>query len=179
MSTTLIAPAREAYDVLAAAYDTLTADYAHHRWLSAIVALSAEHGLAGRRALDVACGTGKSFLPLLAAAWWVTACDISPEMASRAAGKAAGRAAVHVADMRDLPAYGAFDLITCLDDAINHLLDDDEVVAALDGMRVNLAPRGLVAFDVNTPAAYRAAASDAVVEDDERLVPWRGQESGP
>jgi SAM-dependent methyltransferase len=178
MSTTLIAPARDAYDALAPAYDTLTAAYAHDRWLAAITALAAEHGLAGRRALDVACGTGKSFLPLLAAGWEVTACDVSPEMAIRAAAKAAGRAEVHVADMRELPVYGAFDLITCLNDAINHLLTEDDVVDALAGMRANLAPGGLIAFDVNTPAAYRAAAADAVVEDDRQLVLWRGQRDG-
>src|SRR3954469_22909917 len=178
MSTTLIAPAREAYDALAAAYDTLTANYAHQRWLAAITALATEYGLVGRRALDVACGTGKSFLPLLAAGWEVTACDISPEMAARAAEKADGRADVHVADMRELPVYGRFDLITCLDDAVNHLLGDDEVVAALRGMGDNLAPGGLLAFDVNTPAAYRAAQGDAVVERDDQLVLWRGQDGG-
>jgi SAM-dependent methyltransferase len=178
MSTTLIAPAREAYDALAAAYDTLTAGYAHDRWLAAITALAAEHGLGGRRVLDVACGTGKSFLPLLDRGWEVTACDISPEMAALASGKAGGRADVHVADMRELPVYGRFDLITCLDDAINHLLAEDDVVAALGGMRANLAPGGLIAFDVNTPAAYRAASGDAVVEDDDQLVLWRGQDGG-
>ena len=179
MTPTLIAPAREAYDALAAAYDTLTAAYAHDRWLGAITALASEHGLAGgRRALDVACGTGKSFLPLLAAGWEITACDISPEMAARAAVKADGRAAVHVADMRELPVYGSFDLITCLDDAVNHLLTEDDVVAALGGMRANLAPGGLVAFDVSTPAAYRSAAGDAVVEDADQLVLWRGQDDG-
>src|SRR5436190_6767955 len=174
MTTTLFAPARDAYDALAAAYDTLTAAYAHQRWLTAITALAAEHGLAGRRVLDVACGTGKSFLPLLDEGWEVTACDVSPEMAARAAEKAAGRADVHVADMRELPVYGEFDLITCLDDAVNHLLEPDDVLDALAGMRGNLAPGGLVAFDVNTLVAYRSAAADAVIEDDDSLAVWPG-----
>src|SRR5256885_7121383 len=178
MTPTLEAPARDAYDALAPVYDVLTARYAYDRWLAALEDLALDHGLAGRRVLDVACGTGKSFLPLLAAGWEVTACDVSPQMALRAAAKAAGRAEVHVADMRELPVYGAFDLITCLNDAVNHLLTEDDVVAALAGMRANLAPGGLIAFDVNTPAAYRAAAADAVAEDEEQLVLWRGQRDG-
>src|SRR4051812_47062489 len=125
MSTTISvsqAPARDAYDALAPAYDLLTAGYAYDRWLAALERVAIEHGLSGRRLLDVACGTGKSFEPMLARGYAVTACDISPEMALRAAAKAASRADVHVADMRELPVFGRFDLVTCLDDAINHLL---------------------------------------------------------
>jgi hypothetical protein len=57
--------------------------------------------------------------------------------------------------MRRLPVLGEFDLITCLDDAINHLLGPDELADAFDCLRANLAPSGLLVFDVNTLAAYR------------------------
>src|SRR5206468_5504331 len=87
MTPTLIAPARDAYDALAPVYDVLTARYAYDRWLAALEDLALDHGLAGHRVLDVACGTGKSFLPLLERGWEVTACDISGEMAARAAEK--------------------------------------------------------------------------------------------
>jgi hypothetical protein len=59
--------------------------------------------------------------------------------------------------MRRLPALGApADLLTCLDDAVNYLLDRGELLAALTGMRANLRPGGLLVFDVNTLATYRA-----------------------
>jgi SAM-dependent methyltransferase len=144
----------DAYDALAPAYDLLTAGYAYDRWLSGVERLAREHGLRGRRVLDVACGTGKSFEPLLARGYEVTACDGSAEMVAVAAGRAGGRAALHVADMRRLPRYGSFDLVLCLDDAINHLLAASDVVRALSRMRANLAPGGLVLFDVNTALAY-------------------------
>jgi SAM-dependent methyltransferase len=162
-----------AYDQLAAAYDLITAEYRHERWLDAIEALARGHGLSGRRVLDVACGTGKSFLPLLARGYRVTACDISPRMAALARAKAAGRAEVHVADMRHLPVFGEFDLVTCLDDALNHLVSDEDLLATLAGMCRNLRPRGIAVFDVNTLAAYRNSG-DWVTEDDRRLVVWRG-----
>jgi SAM-dependent methyltransferase len=165
--------AADAYAVLAPAYDLLTAEYEYGPWLAALERLALSHGLAGRRLLDVGCGTGKSFLPLLDRGFEVTACDISPEMVAEARHKAGGRAEVHVADMRRLPVLGAFDLITCLDDAINHLLDPEEVADALTGLRANLAPGGLLVFDVNTLAAYREIP-DVVVEDDDRLLRWRG-----
>src|SRR3712207_8231902 len=37
-----------------------------------------------------------------------------------------------VADMRELPVLGEFDLVTCLGDALNHLPDLDGVADALD-----------------------------------------------
>ena len=173
MSLTLDSDATRAYAVLAPAYDLLTADYAYGPWLGAIERVALEHGLHGRRLLDVACGTGKSFMPLLARGYEVTACDISPEMVALAREKAGSHADVHVADMRDLPVFGEFDLITCIDDAINHLLTPDEVREALACMRENLAPGGLLVFDVNTLAAYRQVP-DVIVEDEDRLLRWRG-----
>jgi SAM-dependent methyltransferase len=165
--------AARAYAVLAPFYDLMTADYAHGPWLSALERVAEEHGLAGRRLLDVGCGTGKSFLPMLERGYDVTACDISPEMVDEARRKAGGRAELHVADMRRLPVLGEFDLITCLDDAINHLLGPDELADAFEGLRANLAPGGLLVFDVNTLLAYRSVP-DVVFEDEDRVACWRG-----
>jgi SAM-dependent methyltransferase len=159
------------YDVLAPAYDLLTADHDHATWLDGIELLAKAHGLGGNRLLDVACGTGKSFAPLLARGYAVIGCDASPGMVEQA--RARTGADVRVADMRALPVLGGFDLVTCLDDALCHLLEPAEVVAALEGMRGNLAPGGLIAFDVTLLAAY-AAAADTVVEGEGRVVLWRG-----
>jgi SAM-dependent methyltransferase len=173
MTLTLESDAAGAYDVLAPAYDLLTAEYAYGPWLAAIERLARRHGLTGNRLLDVGCGTGKSFLPLLERGFRVTACDISPQMAALAQLKAGPRADVHVADMRRLPQFGRFDLITCIDDAINHLLSPGEVADALCGMYANLAPGGIVVFDANTLSAY-GHVPDLIVEDEDRLVRWRG-----
>jgi SAM-dependent methyltransferase len=163
-----------AYDELAPAYDLLTGDYDHERWIAAIERLAVAHGAVGRRLLDVACGTGKSFLPWLERGYRVTANDVSPEMVRIARLKAGHRAIVETIDMRELPWLGEFDVVTCLDDAINHLLDEADVVAALSGMARNLAPGGVVVFDANTFAAYQDVP-DHVVEDAARLVVWRGE----
>jgi SAM-dependent methyltransferase len=149
---------RAAYDALAPVYDGLTAHHDHERWLDLLLGLARRHGLTGRRALDVGCGTGKSFMPLVRRGYRVTACDISPAMVARARHRARGHGVrIRVADMRRLPLLcpGA-DLVTCLDDAVNYLLDPGELRAALAGMRRNLRPGGLLVFDVNTLATYRS-----------------------
>jgi SAM-dependent methyltransferase len=165
--------ATAAYDAVAPGYDLLTAGYAYDRWTGALEDLAREHGLRGERLLDVACGTGKSFLPFLERGYEVTACDVSPAMVAIAEEKAGGRARCEVADMRALPLMGAFDLVTCLGDALNHLADLDAVREALTGMAANLAPGGLAVLDLNTLAAYREVP-DAVAEDEHRLVVWNG-----
>jgi SAM-dependent methyltransferase len=153
-----------AYEALAPFYDRFTADYEHEPVLEQIEALALEHGLRGRRLLDVACGTGKSFLPLMRRGYDVTACDISPGMVELARRKLPPDAATRivVADMRLLPWRGAFDLVTCLDDAVNYLLDPGELRAGLAGMRANLRPGGLLVFDVNTLATYRTVFCDGL-----------------
>ena len=176
MTTAILDPAEAAYDALAPAYDVLTADYDYDAWLGAIERVAVRHGLAGRRVLDVACGTGKSFLPLLDRGYDVTACDISDAMLRVARAKVGTRAILLRLDMRELPALGRFDLITCLDDSLNYLPDERALVDALAGMRANLTPRGVVVFDVNALRTYRGAfAGDWVVDGDDCLVAWRGR----
>jgi SAM-dependent methyltransferase len=165
-----------AYEPLAPLYDRFTAAYDHERWLTAVEKLAQEHGLAGRRLLDVGCGSGKSFMPMLERGYDVTACDISPAMVDEARCKAAGRARVEVADMRALPPLGRFDLITCLDDAVNYLLDEGDLEAALVSMRALLVPAGLLVFDTNTLHTYRSIFSTVfVLEDDGAFFCWRGE----
>ena len=164
METSVAPDARAAYDALAPVYDDLTAHHDHERWLSLLLELAEQHGLEGTRVLDVGCGTGKSFMPLVRRGYEVTACDISPAMTARARQRARGHGVrVVEADMRRLPLLceGA-DLVTCLDDAVNYLLDPAELRDALGGMRANLRPGGLIVFDVNTLATYQAVFCDGL-----------------
>ena len=173
MNVTEMGAPAPAYEAVAAGYDLLTAGYAYDRWALEIEALALAHGLRGRRLLDVACGTGTSFLWFLGQGYEVTATDEAPAMVTIAREKAGGLARCAVADMRALPALGEFDLVTCLGDALNHLPDLGEVGRALDAIATALAPGGLAVLDLNTLAAYREVPS-AVAEDGERMVVWNG-----
>lgn len=170
--------AEEAYEAIAPVYDDFTAHHNYELWLGELLPQLRRHGLRGHRLLDVGCGTGKSFLPMLERGWEVTACDISPSMVELARGKAGEKAQLTVADMRELPAFGEFDLVWALDDAVNYLLSAEELGSALSGMRANLAPGGLLMFDVNTLRTYRTFfAEEQVVERDGLRLVWRGQGS--
>jgi SAM-dependent methyltransferase len=169
-------PAVAAYDALAPFYDRYTGGYDHARWLGNLEAVATEHGLSGGRLLDVGCGTGKSFLPMLRRGYEVVGVDISPAMVDEARRAADGAADVLVADVRDLPVLGSFDLVTALDDALNYLLTDEELGAALHGIARNLRPGGMLVFDLNTLATYRGFfAQDAAFDVDGAFMCWRGE----
>jgi SAM-dependent methyltransferase len=167
--------ALQAYDAMAPSYDAFTAHHRYDEWTATLEELAREAGLHGRRLLDVACGTGKSFLPFLERGYEVTACDLSPRMAAIAAAKAAGRARVAVHDVRRLPVLGQFDLVCCLDDALNYLHEPADVRAALAAMAANLAPGGVLVFDTNTLRTYRTFfATITVVQGDGEVLVWDG-----
>lgn len=181
MATMTATPALLAYERLAPVYDDFTDGYDHDAWIDRLEQIARNHGANGPRVLDVACGTGKSFAPLLARGYDVWACDISPAMIDRArrcAGIDPER--VLVADMRALPELGAFELVTCLDDAVNYLLSIDDLVEAFKGVARLLAPDGVYLFDTNTLATYRAGfTTDAIFERPLAAAVWRGETVEP
>jgi SAM-dependent methyltransferase len=170
--------AREAYDAFAPAYDEFVHGYMYERWTTSLLGKAVEHGVKGNRLLDIGCGTGLSLISMVDRDWEVTGCDISPAMIEVARSKVGDRADLLVADMRELPDLGEFDLVWAINDPFNYLLSLEELEAALEGMRRNLAPEGVGLFDFATLANYRSLFSDArVVEANGRSLRWQGQMS--
>ncbi len=167
-----------AYEAIAPVYDEFTAQNDYEVVLRGFLPELERHGLNGRRLLDVGCGTGESFIRMLERGWEVTGCDISASMVELAREKVGDRARIEVADMVELPTFGEFDLVWALDDAVNYLLSVEALENALAAMARNLAPDGLLVFDVNTLFTYRTFfAGERVVESGGRRLVWRGQAS--
>lgn len=178
-ATSLDPSACAAYEALGGAYDVFTAGYAYAPWLERLERLAREHGLTGRHVLDIGCGTGSSFLPLLARGYDVVGCDVSAAMLERARERAPG-VPLYLADVRDLPRLGAFELITCLDDVLNYLTDEGDLVAAFEGIGRNLAPGGVVVWDLNSPLQYAGQFTrHRVVEEAGLFLVWSPTDPSP
>jgi SAM-dependent methyltransferase len=166
------------YDLFAPFYDAFTSGSDYDAWTSHVLALADEYGLAGRKLLDLACGTGNSFVPFLQAGFEVTGCDASAAMLAEAARKAPTANLVH-ADVRELPTLDRFHLVTCFDDSLNYLSEERDLASAFGSMAANLHREGLVMFDLNTLLAYRTTfATDSVSAHGDVIFAWRGASRG-
>jgi SAM-dependent methyltransferase len=164
-----------AYQAMARAYDAFTAHEDHESWLGELMPHLERRGLVGNRLLDVGCGTGKSLIPMFERGWRVSGYDISPRMLAFAREKVGDVADLRVADMRNQPHVGYFDLVWAVNDAMNYLLSEWALRDALSGMRRNLAIGGLLVFDLNTIRAYRTVfAKGRIVKTNGPNLIWTG-----
>jgi SAM-dependent methyltransferase len=150
-----IDPAKRAYDSFAGVYDDFNANNDYEMWFGTLLPRLEKLGLRRGALLDVACGTGRAFAPMLRRGWTITAVDISAAMVVKAQEKQPRGVTFDVCDMRELPVYGSFELAWALNDAVNYVLGDDDLAKALAAIGANLADHGLVVFDCNTRRLFR------------------------
>ncbi len=97
--------------------------------------------------LDVACGIGTQCLGLAQVGYQLTASDLSAEEVTRARAEAAKRQLsidFSVADMRDVLRHHdqQFDLVIACDNAVPHLLSDEDIGLALQQFYACTRPGG-------------------------------------
>ena len=139
------------YDALAPFYHLIYPDWeasVARQGAALDAVIRAELGDGARTVLDVAAGIGTQSLGLAALGHGVTASDLSSGAVRRLRDEAARRGLAIDArpgDMRGVwDAHGrAFDVVLCADNALPHLLADDDILHALREFRRCTAPGGI------------------------------------
>ncbi len=185
--------ARGFYDALAPWYHLVYQDWEasiarQGRALGSL--LASEWGSPPHRVLDAAVGIGTQALGLAALGFQVTGSDISLSAVHRAGEEAARRGlrlGRLVADVRALPVRSAtFDTVLACDNALPHLLSENEIRCAFQECLRCIRPRGGCVISMRD---YGIPASPGTVETQEygdriwsgrlcRLLQirrWRGQ----
>lgn len=141
-----------------------------------------KHGLRTGRALDIGCGTGRAFAPLLDRGWGVVGCDASRGMLDQAQRKFGDRVPLIHADARALNAVALpddsgcrFELVLLLNEVVNYLTEDGDLERLFGGIRKQLSEDGLVVFDANTVLWFRESfAAGKSEEMSARGWDWHG-----
>ena len=134
------------YDAIAEFYDSVVADPTKKAvWLKQLIL---QHNPNADSVLELACGTG-SLLEVLAKDYRVIGLDNSEGMLS-VARKRLPNVELILADMADFKIEEKFDVILCIYDSINHLVDFLQWQAMFARVAEHLEPGGLFIFDMNT-----------------------------
>ena len=125
-----------AYDAFAPFYDAVQGDRAEHA--AYLRSLIQRHHPDARTVLELACGTG-SILAQLQDGYELTGVDSSQAMLDVASAKVP-EARLVPGDMRSVQLDERFDVVLCVFDSLNHLLEFEEWEATFDRAREHLEP---------------------------------------
>lgn len=139
------------YAQFAEFYDELFDPAMYDSWLDFV---RQQHPADQTDVLELACGTGRLAVKLIQAGYQVTGLDLAPEMLSLAAQRAATEKVElpliegNMLTIGDLPQY---DLVTCFDDSLCYLPDENQLLAAFLEAHAHVRQGGHYLFDVITP----------------------------
>ena len=137
------------YNSFARVYSELMDDSLYAKWAQYV---ENQVSSTDKDLLDVACGTGDLTI-LLADKFNVTGTDLSEEMlkiAAEKAQKADKKIPFEQSNMLDLYDFDKFDVITCFDDSICYLKDEDELAIAFNQAFQHLNTGGKYLFDAHS-----------------------------
>lgn len=152
----------EFYDALASEYHLLFEDWwAAAQWHGQVISrVLAQQGITEGRLLDCTCGIGTQALPLAELGYAIIGSDVSHTAVERARAEAAARGIdgdFEVCDVRNLRDHvdGVFDAVISCDNALPHLLTDEDLHQALGNIRACLNPGGLLLVSLRDYDALR------------------------
>ena len=169
-----------AYETLASAYDGLTTDVDYRAVLSFFQKILENNGKKPERILDLACGTGSMSVLLAEAGYRVIGADISEEMLTVAAQKAAslqGEMPFFICQpMQRLRLPYRVDAVCCFLDSLNYVTEPEDCRKAFSCVYRALEDGGVFFFDINSPFKLRGLDGQVFLdENDESYCVWRAE----
>ena len=171
------------YGPLAQWYDGFTRDVPYDRFADFFEQSLYREGKEHLTLLDLCCGTGTLTQLLAERGHEMIGVDMSPEMLSVAAEKAARSTCAYAPmflcqEAAELDLYGTVDGAFCSLDGINYLPPED-LPELLRRLHLFIEPGGKFAFDFHSPEHLRALDGGTFVdESDDVLCLWRGEFDG-
>ena len=139
------------YSEFASVYDELMTEIPYDSYAE-LIELAAG-GIAGKKILDIGCGTGLLSVKLAKMGGDVTGVDLSPEMlgvAKERANALSAPVSFIEQSMQQLKGFSDFDIAVIAIDSLNYVIDREEVIQTLRNVYNSLAAGGVLLFDVHS-----------------------------
>ena len=137
------------YSKLAKWYDALYSDEFYNDYGAFIQHIIEQKKLSPVSMLDLACGTGRLMSVLAQKLEKMTGIDNSVAMLEKAQ-KLLPLVNFYNQDLQSFELNERYNIITCIFDSINYILDDDGLAQVFQHVQRHLEPNGVFIFDFNT-----------------------------
>ena len=142
---------KQSYSEFASVYDELMTEIPYDTYVD-LIDLAA-NGIAGKKILDIGCGTGLLSVKLAKQNGLVTGVDISPDMLSVATDRAKSlNLPVTFVEqpMQQITGFSDFDVAVIAIDSLNYVIEEEEVIQTFRNIYDSLAVGGVLLFDVHS-----------------------------
>ncbi len=146
------------YEQFAQIYDWALNELPYEQWLVYIESIFEKYEKNPKLILDLGCGTGSMTNLMAARGYEMIGVDLSEDMlaVAREKAKMASLDVVYLnQDMTELDLYGTIDAVISCGDALNYILDEEDLLAAFKRVNLFLNPGGLFVFDMNTVHKFK------------------------
>lgn len=140
------------YGDFAFIYDSLMTDVDYENWYSYIKLILDKYNKNPKSILEMACGTGNISYYFAKDGYDLTCFDLSSDMLSIAYNKLNQFKNVTLLNqnMIDFKINKEFDLIICLCDSINYIIEKEHLLKTFRNVREHLSQNGIFIFDINS-----------------------------
>ena len=155
----------EIYGGFASVYDEFMDNIPYDAWYEYLHGLLKEYGISDGIVVDIACGTGEITRRLSQDGYDMIGIDISKDMLNIARQKCDPDVLLLCQDMRQMDLYGTAKAMVCLCDGMNYLCRKEDLLQALQRVRLFMDHGGIFIFDMKTPYFYQDILGDRTITD--------------
>ncbi|MEG0875401.1 MAG: class I SAM-dependent methyltransferase [Clostridiales bacterium] len=163
----------ENYDGLSKIYDMMMLGVDYEAWADYVLEAANEGGINPQNALDLACGTGSTTIPLAKRGIEMSGLDLAPAMLEIAKSKTAQSGVsikYYEKNMLNMGFENEFDMVVSFQDGINYLTGEGDFKKLAAEVSRGLKPKGVFIFDLNLVDQYTASETTAIDLDDLYMV---------
>lgn len=158
------------YEQFAGIYDRMMSEIPYDVWFKKLHTYLKDQGFKKGHLCELGCGTGEMTGRFSDAGYEVTGIDLSPDMLALARDKEKENQEILYLnqDMTDFSLHKPADVVLCICDSLNYLLEKGDLLSTFTCVRENMSPDGIFIFDLKTEYCFSDILGDGIRVEDEK-----------